>query len=123
MSFNPHLKPGDIINNQRLVSIFKCSPQGGMRRSHETNTLILVSDHTKSLYDDRWIDNIMYYTGMGKKGDQSLDFAQNKTLAESRSNGVQIFLFEVFKEREYTFIGEVQSRYHCSLSWIRCSLY
>jgi 5-methylcytosine-specific restriction protein A len=79
-----------------------------MRRSHQTNTLVIVSDHTKSVYEDRWIDNIFHYTGMGLEGDQSLEFAQNKTLAEPTRNGVDVFLFEVFRRGEYTFIGQVE---------------
>ncbi|MBF4318380.1 HNH endonuclease, partial [Vibrio anguillarum] len=54
-----------------------------------------------------WSDGVLHYTGMGTKGDQSLTFQQNKTLAESRTNGVTAHLFEVFKEQEYTYVGEV----------------
>jgi 5-methylcytosine-specific restriction protein A len=108
MSFNPELQENQIIDNTKLVEIFKCSTQGGMRRSNETNTLVLVSNHVKSIYDDRWEDGALHYTGMGMKSDQSLDFMQNKTLAQSGTNGVDLFLFEVFKEKEYTFIGQVQ---------------
>ncbi|WP_250476034.1 HNH endonuclease [Caballeronia sp. GAFFF1] len=32
---------------------------------------------------------------------------QNKTLKESSENNVEVFLFEVFSEKEYTFIGRV----------------
>jgi 5-methylcytosine-specific restriction protein A len=78
-----------------------------MRRSTATNTLVLVSNHTKSLYDDVWIGDTFHYTGMGTIGDQSLNFMQNKTLHKSRSNGVDVFLFEVFIPKEYTFIGQV----------------
>lgn len=108
MSFNPNLNPGDTVNNQKLREIFKCSPQGGMRKSNRTNTLIIVSDHTKAIYEDRWIDNILHYTGMGLESDQRLDFSQNKTLAESHSNGVDLFLFEVFEQGKYVFQGEIK---------------
>ena len=40
---------------------------GGMRRSLTTNSLVIVSDHTKELYDDKWVDDVLHYTGMGKK--------------------------------------------------------
>ncbi len=105
--FDPGLNPGDVISNEQLVSIFKCSPQGGMRRSKETDTLVLISNHIKSVYDDRWIDDIFHYTGMGQTGDQSLNRAQNKTLLESPYNGIDVHLFEVFKPKEYTYIGRV----------------
>ena len=88
MSFDPGINPGDTISNIELVSIFKCSPQGGMRRSHKTNTLVIVSDKTKPFYEDIWKGNILHYTGMGQKGDQSIDFMQNKTLTNSNHNNV-----------------------------------
>lgn len=34
------LKPGDELDNERLCQIFGCGPQGGMRRSLKTNTLV-----------------------------------------------------------------------------------
>ena len=108
MSFNSGLHPGDIIDNQRLTEIFRCSRQGGMRRSHQTNTLVIVSDHTRSIYEDRWIGNIFHYTGMGQRGDQDLDFMQNKTLAESCHNGIEVHLFEVFEPGQYTYMGRVE---------------
>ncbi|MBO8136759.1 MAG: HNH endonuclease [Desulfotomaculum sp.] len=90
------------------MDIFKCSNSGGMRRSHRTNSLVIVSDHTKSIYEDRWVDGIFHYTGMGLEGDQSLDYAQNKTLAQSHTNGVNVYLFEVFEPQKYVFIGQVE---------------
>jgi 5-methylcytosine-specific restriction protein A len=107
MSFETGLVQGQIIDNQVLCQIFGCGPQGGMRRSLKTNTLVLISNHVESIYDDRWLGGVFHYTGMGQKGNQSLTFNQNKTLAESRSNGVEIHLFEVNKEKEYTYQGRV----------------
>lgn len=101
------LQSGDVLNNERLCEIFGCSPQGGMRRARATNTLVLISNHVASIYDDRWIENIFHYTGMGSEGDQNLNFMQNKTLSESKVNGVNVHLFEVFREREYVYTGEV----------------
>jgi 5-methylcytosine-specific restriction protein A len=108
MSSQPELRSGDIVDNQQLTAIFRCGIQGGMRRSLETNTLILVSDHTRSIYEDRWIGNIFHYTGMGLRGDQELDSSQNKTLAKSRQNGVKVHLFEVFEPGHYIYMGRVE---------------
>jgi len=102
------LQPGSILINEELCNIFSCSTQGGMRRSHTTNTLVIVSNHIKSIYDDRWLGDTFYYTGMGTKGDQRLDFAQNKTLSESNNNGISLHLFEVFVEKEYSYIGKTE---------------
>ena len=101
------LKIGSHYNNDDICNTFLCAPQGGMRRSHKTNTLVIVANHTKSLYDDKWILDTMNYTGMGSKGDQSLDFAQNKTLAQSNENGVNVHFFEVFTDKVYTYQGQV----------------
>lgn len=104
---NKKIAPGNIINNKEICQIFLCGSQGGMRRSLRTNTLVLISDHVKSLYDDRWEGNIFYYTGMGQAGDQSLEFQQNKTLAESAVNGVHIHLFECFQRNHYLYIDQM----------------
>lgn len=101
------LKSGVALNNKRLCEVFGCSPQGGMRRAIATNTLVLISNHVKSIYDDRWIEDVFHYTGMGSEGDQSLEFMQNRTLNESKHNGVNVHLFEVFREQEYIYTGEV----------------
>ncbi|MEZ2661649.1 HNH endonuclease [Aneurinibacillus aneurinilyticus] len=108
MSFSPGISQGDIISNQELCNIFGCSPQGGMRRSHATNTLVIISNHVESLYEDRWIDNTLHYTGMGRTGDQVLQGNQNITLYESRTNGVGVHLFEVYRDKEYIYTGPVE---------------
>lgn len=108
MPFDPCLEKNQVIDNANLVEIFKCSPQGGMRRSIKTNTLVIVSDHTSGQYRDMWVDGVLHYVGMGLKGDQMLDFAQNKTLKESPINGVRIHLFEKLTEGLYTYRGEVK---------------
>ena len=85
-----------------------CSPQGGMRKSIRTNTLVLISDYTKGLYQDKWIGDEFHYTGMGQRGDMNINAAQNKTLAESKSNGIDIHLFIVINPSEYIYIGRVE---------------
>jgi len=102
-----NLTIGNHYNNEDICNAFMCAPQGGMRRSHKTNTLVLVANHTKSLYEDEWELDTMNYTGMGSKGDQSLEFAQNKTLVESNENGVNVHFFEVFADKVYTYQGQV----------------
>lgn len=100
------LKINEVVNNQKLCDVFLCAPQGGMRRSKRTNTLTLISDKTK-LYDDKLINGIYHYTGMGQSGDQTLTF-QNKTLAESDENGIEVHFFEVLRSKEYTYRGQVE---------------
>jgi len=105
--FDPKIEPGVQLDNQELCSIFKCSTQGGMRKSNKTNSLVIISNHIKSIYDDRWLEDVFHYTGMGMSGDQSLDFMQNKTLADSSTNSVLLHLFEVFENKVYT-IGPIK---------------
>jgi len=49
----------------------------------------------------------LHYTGMGLKGDQKLDFMQNKTLANLEKLDIKAYLFEKLMSRKYTFRGEV----------------
>lgn len=103
------LKINETYSNQNITDAFKCAPQGGMRKSNTTNTLVLISNHTgKSIYGDRWLKGKLHYTGEGQEGDQSLNIRQNKTLARSPQLGIEIYLFEVFKDRKYTYAGEVE---------------
>lgn len=108
--FEPGLDVGEDITNLRLREIFACSSQGGMRRSLRTGTLVLVSGSPRwsPPYVDRFRRGEIHYVGMGLRGDQSLSFAQNRTLAESNTNGVDVYMFECFQTNTYTFVGKVQ---------------
>lgn len=106
--FDPGLKIGQVIENSDIVEIFKCGNMGGMRRSKVTNTLVLVSDYTKGIYHDKWIGGILHYTGMGKIGNQDINRAQNKTLANYKKLGVDVHLFEVIDPTEYIYCGRVE---------------
>lgn len=99
---------GQKLTNVELYEVFGCGNSGGMRRAKKTNSLIIISSHVESIYEDRWDGDVLLYTGMGLNGDQSLDFNQNKTLNESSVNGVQVYLFEQFKVNEYTYLGPVE---------------
>jgi len=108
MNFKPSFLIGEEVTNERITREFKCANMGGMRRSHLTKTLLIVSDHTKGLYDDKWYGDTLHYTGMGKSGVQKLEFMQNRTLAESRTNDVVVHLFEVFISGKYIYRGVVE---------------
>ncbi len=106
--FNPGLSISQILKNSDIVDTFKCGNMGGMRRSKTTNTLVLISDYTKGIYHDKWIGGILHYTGMGKNGDQDINWAQNATLANYGRNGVDIHLFEVMDAGEYVYCGRIE---------------
>ena len=107
MGFMPSFSVGTTVTHKKICSEFKCAIRGGMCRSKSTNTLVIISNPTKALYVDRWYGNELHYTGMGKYGDQTLN-RQNRTLAESDTNGVGIHLFEVFKSTQYLYHGIVK---------------
>jgi 5-methylcytosine-specific restriction protein A len=44
----------------------------------------------------------------GKRVIKIFNFSQNRVLAESRTNGVELYLFEVKKPNQYTFLGQVE---------------
>ncbi len=108
MPFTTTFRIGSVYSNEELYTEFQCANMGGMRKSNTTNTLVIISDHTKPLYDDQWNNGILNYTGMGKVGNQDINFMQNRTLNESRTNGVQVHLFEVYTRGAYTYKGEVE---------------
>lgn len=110
------LQKQTILTNQQLMDTFKVSNSGGMRRSLKTNSLVLIhhihASTSDSIYHDEWKNingkRILHYTGMGQTGDQSLDFAQNKTLSESKINQVDIYLFSNNGPNQYQYEGMVQ---------------
>ena len=105
---DPGLKIGEILRNRDIVEKFQCGIMGGMRRSRATNTLVIVSDYTKGIYHDKWIGGVLHYTGMGKSGDQDINWAQNATLAACGHNGVDVHLFEVMDAGEYVYCGRIE---------------
>lgn len=108
MGFEPGLNIGDELSNKEMRELFQCGNMGGMRRSKKTGTLVIISDDTKGLYKDIWKDGILYYTGMGKVGNQVLEGNQNGTLYYSDTNGVEVHLFEVMRATVYTYRGIVK---------------
>ena len=107
MKFDPQLELGTELSNSELRDLFGCSLYSGMNRSLKTNTLALVSNRIKSIYQDRIDGQIIHYTGMGQVGDQTLT-SQNKTLNESNINNVDVHLFEVLTPQIYTYVGPVE---------------
>ncbi len=106
--FDPGLEIGQVVKNNTIVEIFKCGNMGGMRRSRTTNSLVIISDYTKGLYHDKWIGGVLHYTGMGKNGDQDINWAQNATLSGCGYNGVDVHLFEVIDAGEYIYCGRIE---------------
>ena len=49
MPFTTTFKIGSVYSNKELYTEFQCANMGGMRKSNTTNTLVIISDHTKPL--------------------------------------------------------------------------
>ena len=107
LSWDPGLDLGQTITAKELHQRFSVSHQGGMRRAHSTNSLVLVTSD-QGPYSDRWEGDVLHYTGEGRTGPQRLDHRQNRTLKESGSNGVNVFLFRQPRRARYTFLGRVE---------------
>ncbi len=101
------LQIGDQYTNDEIRSTFRCSLQSGMNKSNTTNTLVLIINHVKSIYHDRWFDNKVHHIGKGQVGDQTMT-RENKTLLESNTNGIDLHLFEVFRKGIYDYRGQVR---------------
>jgi 5-methylcytosine-specific restriction protein A len=101
------LEAGNVVDNESLRAIFRCSLQGSMRWSAPTRSLVLVSDHTQPGNEDTWIGKVFHFTGTGVAGEEGPVSRQNKTLAAAKETGIRLFLFEVFNEGQFTYIGEV----------------
>ena len=47
---------------------------------------------------------------MGLEGDQDLNAAQNRNVAEFHSSDIELYLFEVFERGKYVYQGEISLR-------------
>ena len=105
-SINNELKRFDSLTNSQLSNFFRCSTQGGIRKSNLTNTIVIIFSYD-SIYKDRWDSNgILWYTGQGEFGDQKMT-NNNKILNETRFNGTPVFLFYKL-DKKYYYEGEVK---------------
>ena len=95
--------------NKDIIDKFGGNHQKGIRISSDKKNIILITKSTSdNLYKDQWKGKVLYYTGMGQKGDQVLK-GENKELNDSKLNSdITIHLFEVFKASEYTYAGTVE---------------
>ena len=106
--FDPDLHRGQTLTNDDIRKLFRCSGVGSMRRAHQTNSLVLISGEAAGPYHDRWAGGEFHFTGRGLKGDQDLDEVQNRTLAQSTTNGVAVFHFDNPNGDRYVFTGRVR---------------
>lgn len=101
------LKPGEVISNQKLMEIFKCACEGGIRYSSKTNTLVLVNNNVKNIYPNRWDKNCFLFAGKEEKAQQGFTRA-NKRLNQFLTENKDVFLFEVNEAGKYEYKGRVK---------------
>ena len=107
MRFDPGLQAGDVLTFKALRKKFDCGNAGGILPSNKNKAVVIVSNHIKGIYSDRWEDDILHYTGAGQEGDQKL-IGNNKALLEAKSKGYTVYFFEVLKKDEYIYRGIVE---------------
>lgn len=110
MALKPVFKVGDQVSHKDIISTYKCGNTGGMLPSNKTKTMVIISDYTKGLYHDKWVEGVLHYTGTGKVGDQQITGNpgyKNGILYNSKTNDMEIHLFVVLKSTVYTYCGAV----------------
>jgi len=101
------LKVGDKIINKDIAELFLCTNQGGVRKSKKTNTIVLIAKFDNCSYKHRKDGDILYFTGMGKNGNQEMK-RQNKSILNAAEEGFILHLFEVYEEGTYEYTGVVE---------------
>lgn len=117
MSFKPKFTVGQIVSIDDLKAEFQVGNCGSIRKSTENECLVLISNHTSKTkeYKDHWQGDTFYYEGMSIK-DKKLQ-GQNKALADG---AIPAYLFEVLKNKEYTYQGQVKLAGNYSFEEITC---
>lgn len=100
------LKRGGIYSQKDLQNIFGVSGMSGIMFSKKNNLVVLISKNKGGLYENKWLDNIIHYTGEGQTGDQVISRG-NKKIVDSSKEDIPLHLFEVYKKGEYFYQGEV----------------
>lgn len=96
------LKEGQVVTHSQLAGLFNVKTLKTTRFIKEKNILIIIADFTKGNHPDKWIGDILHYTGGPK-----ITNCTNSKLADSRTNGVKMCLFQVMKPGAYTYNGFV----------------
>lgn len=109
-SFSCPFAVGEVISNRTLHTTFRCACEGGVRYSSAYHVLVLVSNfvdprHTGGM----WKDGILYYTGAGRSGDQSLEKGGNRRLREFLQGALPIYYFEVHTQGRYIYRGMLEA--------------
>ena len=97
------LKINKILTHSQLAELFQVKTLRDSRFIKETNSLILISDYTRGDHPNKWIGDTLHLTGT-----QKISGSLYSKLADSRTNGITIHLFQVMNPQEYTYSGVVK---------------
>lgn len=79
----------------------------GIRVNNDKKIIAIITS-PNSIYGDSWDEQgILYYTGEGKIGDQSITSSGNKALFTSKQNKAKLYLFDKVAPNKYYYRGEV----------------
>lgn len=106
--FDCGLLPGEIIGNRRLMDIFHCACEGGIRYSTKTDTVVIVVNNTKNGLPNLWQNGILEFAGRPFK-QQDIMQGGNRRLEQFLSANGDVFLFVVNKPGEYEYKGSVRA--------------
>ena len=96
----------NVYSNSELYMMFN-NFISGIRYNQEKNIIAVVTSQD-SLYADSWNeDGILYYTGEGQTGDQSITSFGNKALMSANNNKSKIYLFDKVTTNKFYYRGEV----------------
>lgn len=98
------LKIDSVLTNKEIAELFQVTNQGGIRKSKETKSVVLIAKMIPCVYKHKKDGEIFYFVGMGKKGNQSIT-RQNKALFEAQKYGCTIHFFELYEEGKYIYKG------------------
>lgn len=97
-----------VLTNKEITEIFGCQFEGGIRKSKKNHLLVLINDSNQRLYQNYWENGTLYFTSIGKEGDQSLASPwQNRELSQVHESQQRTFLFNKLKPAHYQYLGEV----------------
>ena len=97
------LKINESVSSSRLADLFQVKTLKNSRFIKESNTLVLISDYTKGDRPNKWIGDTLHLTG-----NQKITGLTYSKLADSRTNGVEIVLFQVMNPGKYTYCGSAK---------------
>lgn len=108
IKFIESINIGDIFTREQLMTIFKINGQSGIMKTNILNCLVLTTSENNGIYGDSTIENgFITYTGEGQIGDQTIT-KNNKTIYESNSNDLPMYLFSKNNNKNYIFEGRVK---------------